>query len=92
MSHTIRNATPAELLTRLRKVEGQIRGVQHMIERGDRCTEVLTQIAAARAALGAVGLGLVDCELRRVVSDDEIDQRAAAASDLLVAIGLLTER
>lgn len=50
MSHTIRNATPEELLTRLRKVEGQIRGLQHMIERGDRCIDVLTQIASARAA------------------------------------------
>jgi len=92
MSHTIRSATPEELLTRLRKVEGQVRGVQRMIERGDRCTDVLTQIAAARAALGAVGLGLVDCELRRVLGEDEIDRRAAAASDLLVAFGLLTER
>lgn len=35
MSHTIRNATPEELLTRLRKVEGQIRGLQHMIEPQD---------------------------------------------------------
>lgn len=92
MSHTIRNATPEELLTRLRKVEGQVRGVQHMIERGDPCTDVLTQIAAARAALSAVGLGLVDCELSRIVGKDEIDQRAAAASDLLVAFGLLAER
>lgn len=92
MNPSIRNATPDELIARLRKIEGQIRGLQHMIERGDRCTDVLTQIAAARAALGAVGLGLVDCELRLIVTEERIDRRAADADDLLRSVGRLAER
>jgi DNA-binding FrmR family transcriptional regulator len=48
---------------RLRRVEGQVRGLQHMVERGDRCIDVFTQIAAVREALGAVGRGLLDREI-----------------------------
>ena len=74
------NPTEADdLIARLRKIEGQIRGVQHMIERGERCTDVLTQVAAARAALAAVGLGLVE----RSISDR---RDSAEADEILVAV------
>jgi DNA-binding FrmR family transcriptional regulator len=48
------------LLTRLRRVEGQIRGIQRMLEEGRGCEDVLTQLAAARSALDQVGLLLMD--------------------------------
>ncbi len=91
MTNTLHNATAKELVTRLRKVEGQVRGLQHMIERGDSCIDVLTQVAATRAALTAVGRGLLDCEIRR---DIDLGDQAATSSvaDILVAVDLLVGR
>jgi DNA-binding FrmR family transcriptional regulator len=48
-----------ETLRRLRKVEGQVKGLQKMIEEGRGCEEVLTQVLAARAALDQVALRMV---------------------------------
>lgn len=45
-----------EILTRLRRVEGQIRGIQRMIEEGRECEAIVTQLMAARAALDRAGL------------------------------------
>lgn len=88
MTHTLHNATAEELVTRLRKVEGQVRGLQHMIDRGESCIDVLTQVAATRAALTAVGRGLLDCEIGRVI--DRGDEAAdSSVADLLVAVDLL---
>jgi len=91
MTATMQNATTGELVTRLRKIEGQVRGLQHMIDRGDRCIEVLTQVAATRAALAAVGRGLLDCEIRRalVVGVDDTDRSVA---EILAAVELLAGR
>ena len=91
MSDTLHDTTAEELVTRLRKVEGQVRGLQHMIERGDRCIDVLTQIAATRAALTAVGRGLVDREIRRAVvaGADAADDTVV---DVLDAVELLAGR
>ena len=91
MTHHLQNATAEELLTRLRKVEGQVRGLQHMIERGERCIDVLTQVAATRAALTAVGRGMLDCEVRRVIDRDDGSADDSAA-ELLVAVDLLASR
>ena len=56
-------------LTRLRRVEGQIRGLQRMVENDEYCIDVLTQIAAATKALQAVSLGLIDEHLKHCVAD-----------------------
>ena len=58
------------LLTRLRRVEGQIRGIQRMLEEGRGCEDVLTQLAAARSALDRVGLLLMDWHIERCVLGD----------------------
>ncbi|EHK88118.1 metal-sensitive transcriptional regulator [Saccharomonospora azurea] len=55
-------------LKRLRRVEGQIRGLQRMVENDEYCIDVLTQIAAATKALQAVSLGLIDEHLRHCVA------------------------
>ena len=91
MSTTLNTPTADELVTRLRKVEGQVRGLQHMIDRGDPCIDVLTQIAAVRAALTAVGRGLVDCEIRRAVEAGP-DAADRSVADVLVAVDLLAGR
>jgi DNA-binding FrmR family transcriptional regulator len=55
------------LLARLRRIEGQIRGIQRMLEEGRECEEVLTQLTAARSALDQVGLLLMDRHIERCV-------------------------
>lgn len=52
-------AEKEELLARLRRIEGQIRGLMRMIEEERYCPDVLTQLAAVRSALGQVGLLLL---------------------------------
>jgi CsoR family transcriptional regulator, copper-sensing transcriptional repressor len=58
------SATKAQVLKRLARVEGQIRGVSRMVEEDRYCIEVLTQIAAAQAALDKIALGLLDGHAR----------------------------
>ena len=56
-------------LKRLRRIEGQIRGLQRMVEQEKYCIEVLTQISAATKALEAVALALLDEHLSHCVTD-----------------------
>lgn len=88
MMHAATNATSDDLTQRLRKIAGQVRGVQHMIERGEPCIDVLTQISAARAALAAVALGLLDGQLRHALADGHVDADRAAV-DTMAAVELL---
>jgi len=54
---------------RLRRIEGQVRGLERMIDEDEYCIEVLTQITAVTKALQGVGLGLLDEHLRHCVRD-----------------------
>ncbi len=56
-----------ELLQRMRRIEGQVRGVTQMVESDRYCIDVLTQIAAASRALQSVAVGLLDDHLRHCV-------------------------
>ncbi|HHW40806.1 MAG TPA: metal-sensitive transcriptional regulator [Syntrophomonadaceae bacterium] len=56
-----------DLLQRLRKIEGQIRGIQRMIEEGRYCIDVLTQLAAARQGLNRVGMLILDRHIKGCV-------------------------
>jgi DNA-binding FrmR family transcriptional regulator len=58
-----------DYLTRLRRIEGQVRGLQRMITEDEYCIDVLTQIASVSKALQGVGLGLLDEHLRHCVRD-----------------------
>ena len=58
-----------DLLRRLRRIEGQVRGIAQMVD-GDRyCIDVLTQVAAATKGLQGVAIGLFDDHLRHCVAD-----------------------
>jgi CsoR family transcriptional regulator, copper-sensing transcriptional repressor len=64
------------LINRLNRIEGQVRGLQRMLEGGRECEDVITQVMAIRSALEQVGLLLVDhhiheCVLRDVTCSDE---------------------
>ena len=58
-----------DILRRLRRIEGQIRGLQQMVEEDRYCIDVLTQISAATKALQSVAVGLFDDHLRHCVAD-----------------------
>jgi len=58
-----------EVQQRLRRIEGQARGIQRMVEEDTYCTNVLTQISAATRALQAVALELLDDHLGHCVRD-----------------------
>jgi len=58
-----------DLLVRLRRIEGQVRGIQQMVEQDRYCIDVLTQIAAATRALEQVALGMLDDHLRHCVAE-----------------------
>ena len=58
-----------QILTRLRKVEGQVRGLQRMVAEGRDCEAVLTQVMAARAALDKIALTVASEHLDQCVDD-----------------------
>lgn len=57
-----------DMLARLRRVEGQVRGLQRMVENDEYCIDVLTQITAASNALKKVAVGLLDGHMRHCVA------------------------
>jgi CsoR family transcriptional regulator, copper-sensing transcriptional repressor len=61
------------LLRRLRRIEGQVRGIERMIDEERYCVDVLDQIAAARTALEQVGLRLLEEHARHCVRDGHAD-------------------
>ncbi len=75
-----------DLLRRLRRIEGQVRGIGQMVEQDRYCIDVLTQISAATKALQSVAVGMFDDHLRHGVADAvtkggrEADQKLTEAT------------
>lgn len=80
------------LLNRLRRVEGQVRGLQRMVEDDTYCIDILTQVSAATKALETVALTLLDQHLRHCVTDaaraggDEAETKLTEASDAIARL------
>jgi DNA-binding FrmR family transcriptional regulator len=72
-------------LQRLRRVEGQVRGIAKMVEDDKYCIDVLTQVSAATKALEAVALGLLDDHLRHCVADAAAEGGELAAAKVAEA-------
>jgi DNA-binding FrmR family transcriptional regulator len=72
-------AATADALRRLRRAEGQIRGVIGMIEAGRDCADVLTQLAAAARALDRAGFKIIMSELQQCVADERTGDQTAVA-------------
>ena len=85
-------ATKDQLRKRLRRIEGQVRGVQGMVEDDRYCIDVLTQIGAIQAALDKVALGLLDEHARHCVMGSEGEVRADRTDELMAAVGRLMRR
>ena len=54
---------------RLRRIEGQVRGLQRMVEEDDYCVDILTQVAAVQTALEQVAVNVLDAHVRHCVAD-----------------------
>jgi CsoR family transcriptional regulator, copper-sensing transcriptional repressor len=87
-------ATKRELLARLARIEGQVRGVARMVEEDRYCIDVVTQINAVGAALDKVGLGLLDGHVRHCLigghgGPSDPDEQA---EELMGAVGRMVSR
>lgn len=58
-----------QLINRLKRIEGQVRGIQSMIENDRYCVDILTQISAINAAMNKVGLQLLEKHTQHCVAD-----------------------
>jgi DNA-binding FrmR family transcriptional regulator len=85
-------ASKEQLLARLRRIEGQVRGIERMVEDDRYCIDVLTQISAAQAALEKVALGLLDGHARECVLPADGQLQADRTDELMAAVGRLVKR
>jgi DNA-binding FrmR family transcriptional regulator len=74
-----RHADHRAQLPRLKRVEGQVRGIGAMIAEGRYCVDILTQLAAARAALARIERDVLDAHAAACVRDAAADPAASAA-------------
>mgnify|MGYP002623849922 CR=1 FL=1 len=87
------SATKDQLQARLRRIEGQVRGVERMVEQNRYCIDVLTQISAIQAALDKVALGLLDGHARHCMKEGAAEGRAdEMATEMMAAVGRLMKR
>jgi DNA-binding FrmR family transcriptional regulator len=77
-----------DLQDRLRRIEGQVRGLHRMVEEDTYCIDILTQLSSAVAALRSVGMGLLDAHVRHCVresieqghGDEKVEELMAAVA------------
>jgi DNA-binding FrmR family transcriptional regulator len=74
-------------LKRLRRIEGQIRGLQRMVEEDKYCIDILTQVNSAASALKSVGMGVLDDHVRHCVKESiETGESDEKLDELLTAV------
>src|SRR5918997_1536722 len=87
------SATRDQLQNRLRRIEGQVRGVERMVEEDRYCIDIVTQITAIQAALDKVALGLLDDHAGHCIIGGASDQEPQELKDeLMAAVGRLMRR
>jgi CsoR family transcriptional regulator, copper-sensing transcriptional repressor len=85
-------ATKDQLKKRLRRIEGQVRGIEGMVEEDRYCIDVLTQISAVQAALDKVALGLLDEHARHCVMGAQEEDQDEKTAELMAAVARLMRR
>ena len=85
-------ASKEQLIKRLRRVEGQIGGIERMVAEDRYCVDVLTQISAVQAALDKVALGLLDDHAHHCVLGAKDGEREQKTDELMAAVGRLMRR
>ncbi len=88
------SASKDDLLKRLSRVEGQVRGVSRMVEEDRYCTDVMTQITAVQAALDKISLGLLDGHARHCLlgEGEGPTEPDAQVEELMGAVGRMLQR
>ena len=87
------SATKDQLQKRLRRIEGQVRGVEKMVSEDRYCIDVVTQISAIQAALDKVALGLLDDHARHCIVEGHAEGSSEELTDeLMGAVGRLMRR
>jgi len=81
-----------DYLKRLRRIEGQIRGLQRLIDEDAYCIDVVTQVAAATKALQSVSIGLLDEHVRHCVREAAIGDDPARADEMIAEATRAIER
>lgn len=81
--------TKPDLLKRLNRIEGQVRGVSKMVEEDKYCIDILTQVSAVKAALDQVALGLLRDHAKHCLNNDHVHAHEGTdkADELVNAIG-----
>ena len=85
-------ASKDQLKARLVRIEGQVRGVERMVDEDRWCIDVLTQISAIQAALDKVALGVLDDHARTCVIPSEGQELSDRTDELMTAVGRLMRR
>lgn len=81
-------ANKQALIKRMNRIEGQVRGINAMIEADTYCIDILTQVAAVKAALDKVALELVRDHAKHCLNSDHVhDRNGDKADELVTAIG-----
>ena len=81
-----------DYLKRLRRIEGQVRGIQKMVDSDTYCIDILTQVSAVTKALQAVSLGLLEDHVGHCVvdaareSDDAAQEKVREAADAIARL------
>ncbi len=78
-----------DLLKRLRRIRGQVGGLERMVDEEQPCVDILTQVAAARAALDGLAIALLDDHARHCMLEASEGTREARAAEMMEAVGRL---
>jgi DNA-binding FrmR family transcriptional regulator len=81
-----------DYLKRLRRIEGQVRGLQRMVDEDTYCIDILTQVSAVTSALQSVAVGLLDEHIRHCVGDAAKGDDAARADEMVTEATRAIER
>lgn len=71
-----------DVIVRLRRIEGQVRGLQRLVEEGADCSKVVTQLSATKGALDRVGFKLMAAGMQQCMTDTDVKARDAKVAEL----------
>ena len=86
------SASKDQLQRRLARIEGQVRGIQRMVDESRPCPDILVQIAAIEAALDGVALGLLDGHVTHCIAHAQEGERAELTDELMQAMARFMRR
>jgi len=86
------SATKDQLTKRLRRIEGQVRGVEKMVDEERYCIDVITQVSAIQAALDKVALGVLDDHARHCIVNGDPAKQDELTTELMAAVARLMRR